>query len=63
MFCKFKKISVQLLICDTLNALFVSAGIAIAAPLICSCMMRDWSAPVANVRKLTAYVLHIQGLP
>ncbi len=51
MFCKFKKISVQLLICDTLNALFVSAGIAIAAPLICSCMMRDWSAPVANVKE------------
>lgn len=29
----------------TLKALFVSAGIAMAAPLICSCMILDWSAP------------------
>lgn len=30
----------------TLKALFVSAGMAMAAPLICSCMILDWSAPV-----------------
>lgn len=32
----------------TLNALLVSAGIAIAAPVICSCITLDWSA-AANV--------------
>lgn len=35
----------------TLKALFVSAGIAMAAPLICSCIILDWSAPVGGDKR------------
>lgn len=31
----------------TLKALLVSAGMAMAAPVICSCIIRDWSAAAA----------------
>lgn len=42
---------------STLKALFVSAGIAMAAPLICSCIILDWSAP-AGGDKRTLWVQH-----
>lgn len=32
----------------TLKALLVSAGMATAAPVICSCIIRDWSAAAAK---------------
>lgn len=39
----------------TLKALFVSAGMAMAAPLICSCIILDWSAPVGGDKTSAQY--------